>query len=158
VSQSRRFRRFGRFRRVPRPATVAAALAAAGLLAACEGGTGPNGPSADLRGTWAYTGTQTTPPRELVGTFVVLSQSGAEIAGSLTWEERDGLGGVVNRAAPVSGRAIGLFDTDFDVLADDAVRRHVARISANGDTLEGVWIASSISRNGGFRAVRSVTP
>lgn len=111
-----------------------------------------------MRGSWAYSGTQATPTLELVGTLVVSTQSGREITGSLTWEERDGLGGVQLRSAPISGRVIGMEDTDFDALALDATRRHVARISANGDTIEGIWIATAISRNGGFKAVRSVTP
>ncbi len=124
----------------------------------CAESTAPTGPTADLRGTWVYSGTQASPARELVGTLVVTAQSGAEITGSLTWEERDGLGGVVNRAAALGGRAIGLADTDFDVFDAEATRRHVARVSANADTVDGVWVASSVGRSGSFRAVRSAVP
>lgn len=111
-----------------------------------------------MRGTWTYTGTQAAPARELVGTLVVSNQTGGQISGSLTWEERDGVGGVDVKSSPLSGRVIGLEDTDFDALHIDGTRRHVARISANADTMVGAWIATALSRNGSFRAVRSAAP
>lgn len=132
------------------------ATAVALSLAACADSTEPAGPTVNLVGNWAYSGNQATPSLELLGTLVVSSQSGRDISGSLTWEERDGLGGVNLRSAQVTGRVIGLEDTDFDALAVDATRRHVARVSTNGDTIAGVWIATSISRNGSFKAVRTV--
>lgn len=137
-------------------APVTAALLSAALLAGCDTGTEPTGPTADVRGTWAYQGTQATPNLVLVGTLVIAAQTGANVSGSLTWDEQDGFGGSVLKSAPISGRVIGLFDADVDVLASDATRRHVGRISANADTIVGVWIAASNSRNGSFTAVRSV--
>jgi hypothetical protein len=134
-------------------------LAAASLtLAACESTTDAGGPTVDVRGTWSYTGTQATPNLALAGTLVISTQAGASITGSLTWEESDGVGGVSLKSAQVSGRVVGLQDADFDALATDATRRHVARISANADTMVGVWIATAISRNGSFTAVRSALP
>lgn len=125
---------------------------------ACEAATDPEGPTVDVRGTWSYSGTQATPSLALSGTLVISTQTGAGVTGSLTWEESDGVGGVALKSAQVSGRVVGTQDADFDALAPDATRRHVARISANADTMVGVWIATAISRNGSFTAVRSATP
>jgi hypothetical protein len=141
-----------------RRAVLLLSLSVAVPALGCDTSTGPSGPAADVLGTWTYTGTQAAPARELVGTLVITNQTGGQISGSLTWEERDGIGGVDVKSSPLSGRVIGLEDTDFDALHPEGTRRHVARISANGDTIVGVWIASSLSRNGNFRALRSAAP
>lgn len=127
-------------------------------VAACASTTGPSGPTADVRGTWSYSGTQATPSLTLAGTMVITTQNGGSISGSLSWDEQDGLGGSTLHSAPISGRIVGLQDADFDALVPDATRRHVARISANADTMVGVWIASASSRNGSFTAVRTAHP
>lgn len=151
--------RQGRAGRWRRPVARCLVLAATALSAlACETATDPGGPTVDVRGTWSYSGTQATPSLALSGTLVISTQSGAGVTGSLTWEESDGVGGVALKSAQVSGRVVGTQDADFDALAPEATRRHVARISANADTMVGVWIATAISRNGSFTAVRSATP
>lgn len=134
-------------------ASVLCVLAA---LAACDPGTAPTGPFADLRGTWVYTGSQVAPALQLVGTMVVSQQSGDVIEGTLSWEERDGSGGVTVKGGPLSGRVIGLADADFDVLLNDIARRHLSRVS--GDTLEGVWAAVTLGQSGEFRAIRAAVP
>ena len=137
---------------------MAVLFASVFAMTACAASTEPQGPSADVRGAWSYSGTQASPVRELAGTLVVSAQVGADVSGSLSWEERDGLGGVISRSAPISGRIIGMTDADFDVMAPDATRRHVARLSSNLDTLEGIWIATTLGQNGSFKAVRSAVP
>jgi hypothetical protein len=126
------------------------------LLSGCVLSTGPSGPFADLTGTWDFTGSQSAPSLTLVGTLVVTGQSREVITGTLSWEERDGLGGVQVRGGAVNGRVIGLADTDFDVTDDASVRRHLAR--ASGDTIEGVWAAIAQGTSGQFRAIRSGAP
>lgn len=131
-------------------------LIVAVALSGCALTTAPSGPVADVRGTWSYTGSQSAPALTLVGTMVVTKQSGEVISGTLSWEERDGLGGVQLRGGVLNGRVIGLDDTDFDVSDDAQVRRHLARVTP--DTIEGVWAAVALGTSGQFRAVRTVTP
>lgn len=123
-------------------------------LSGCTLTSEAEGPFADVVGNWRYTGSQTAPVLSFEGTLAVLQQSGGEISGSLTWTERDALDNLQLRGAQVNGRVIGLEDTDFDVVIPDATRRHVARISANGDTIDGVWASVTSGRSGTFRAVR----
>jgi hypothetical protein len=139
-------------RRLPLHLAALAALTAA--VSACTLGTEAEGPFVDVVGTWSYTGTQTAPALSLDGTMSILQQNGGDISGSLTWTERDPLDNLQLRGAQVAGRVIGLEDTDFDVVIPEATRRHVARISANGDTIDGVWAALASSRSGTFRAIR----
>lgn len=127
---------------------------AAVAVSSCSLGTEPAGPFTDVVGVWRYTGSQTAPALSLDGTMSILQQSGGEISGSLTWTERDALDNLQLRGAQVAGRVIGLEDADFDVIIPDANRRHVARISANGDTIDGVWAAVPSGRSGTFRAIR----
>jgi hypothetical protein len=54
---------------------------------------------------------------------------------------------------PISGRAIGQSDVDFDVELSSGTRRFVARLVA--DTISGAWVQVSNSTNGTFRAVRA---
>ena len=69
-------------------------------------------------------------------------------------EQSDGLGGITTLAGPLSGRVIELTDADFDVAVAGTDRRHVARISANHDTLVGVWAQVGGGVSGTFRATR----
>lgn len=120
-------------------------------LAACDL-TSPVGDAADVRGTWQLTGTQVSPDLDLAGTLSITSQDGQTIAGTASWEE-SGVGGVVVVGGPLTGRAIGQDDVDFDVTLASGTRRFVARLSA--DTMSGAWVQVSTSTNGTFRAVRS---
>ncbi len=132
-----------------------AALTVAGLIAAgCSLGDGPLGPTADLRGAWSYAGTQAVPALDLSGTLTVVNQSGAQVEGSASWIEQDGLGNTTLRGGSLAGTVIGETDVDLEVAVTGTVRRHVARISANGDTLEGVWAEVGGSLSGTFVAVR----
>jgi len=128
-------------------------IAALGL-SACTLATEAEGPFANVVGSWRYTGSQAAPALSFDGTMSILQQSGGEISGSLTWTERDALDNLQLRGAQVAGRVIGLEDTDFDVVIPEANRRHVARISANGDTVDGVWASVTSGRSGTFRAIR----
>jgi hypothetical protein len=136
------------------PLQCAALTALLAAASACTLGTEAEGPFADVVGTWSYTGTQTAPALSLDGTMSILQQNGGDISGSLTWTERDPLDNLQLRGAQIAGRVIGLEDADFDVVIPEATRRHVARISANGDTIDGVWAALASSRSGTFRAIR----
>lgn len=126
----------------------------AGGVSACTLATEAEGPFVEVVGTWSYTGAQTAPALSLDGTMSILQQNGGEISGSLTWTERDALDNLQLRGAQIAGRVIGLEDADFDVVIPEGTRRHVARVSANGDTIDGVWAAVATSRSGTFRAIR----
>ncbi len=114
--------------------------------------TSPQGDAADVRGTWQFTGTQAAPDLNLEGNFAITEQTGQAIAGSATWNETSSGGGVVMVGGPISGRAIGESDVDFDVTLPSGTRRFVARLVA--DTIEGAWVQVSNSTTGTFRAVR----
>lgn len=120
----------------------------------CSLGGDPLEPVADLRGGWDYAGTQAVPALTLEGTLTVAVQDGAQVEGSVSWVEQDGLGGTALRAGSLAGTVIGETDVDMEVALADAVRRHVARISANGDTLVGVWAEVGGGLTGTFTAVR----
>ena len=122
---------------------------------ACIESAGPSGPFAHVQGIWTYSGTQTTPALTLSGTLSITQQSGDVIEGSLTWSESDGIGGPVLRSASVAGVVVGLEDVDFEAALDASSRRHLARISANGDTLVGVWVTPMGGAGGSFLAIRS---
>lgn len=128
---------------------VVALLLAATL--ACDL-TSPEGEAADVRGTWQFVGTQAAPDLDLEGNFSITEQTGQAIAGSATWNETTSGGGVTMVGGPISGRAIGESDVDFDVTLASGTRRFVARLVA--DTIEGAWVQVSTSTNGTFRAVR----
>jgi hypothetical protein len=129
---------------------IVAVLLAATL--ACDL-TSPEGDAADVRGTWQLTGTQAAPDLDLEGSFSIEEQDGQVIAGSATWNETSpGGGGVTMVGGPISGRAIGQSDVDFDVTLSSGTRRFVARLVA--DTISGAWVQVSTSTNGTFRAVR----
>jgi len=140
-----------RRRFAPALALVAVALL---LVVGCESSTGVSGDVADVRGTWEYTGMQSAPSLQLSGTLVISGQDGDLVTGSLSWEERDGLGGTIAHAGSVSGRVIGLTDIDFDVFAGEGVRRHVARLGTGG--MEGAWVQVSTGRSGEFAATRAI--
>jgi len=127
-------------------------LLVAGLAFSACALTAPEGDAADVQGTWEFEGAQVSPALDLEGTFVVTSQNGQAIAGSATWDEA-GVSGIVMVNGPLSGRAIGQEDVDFDVTLSTGVRRFVGRLSA--DTISGAWVQISTSTNGTFRAVRT---
>jgi len=137
--------------RLARAGVVAVAVLG---LSACTLGTEAEGPFVNVVGSWSYTGSQTAPALSFDGTMSILQQSGGDITGSLTWTERDALDNLQLRGAQVAGRVIGLEDVDFDVVIPEANRRHVARISTNGDTVDGVWASVASGRSGTFRAIR----
>ena len=124
------------------------------LVAGCESSTGVSGEVADVRGPWEFTGTQLAPSLQLSGTLVIAGQDGDLVTGSLSWEERDGLGGTTAHAGSVSGRVIGLTDIDFDVFAGEGVRRHVARLGTG--SMEGAWVQVSTGRSGEFAAAQEI--
>lgn len=138
-------------RSLPAFALLAAALL---LVAGCESSTGVSGDVADVRGTWEYTGVQSAPSLQLSGTLVISGQDGDLVTGSLSWEERDGVGGTTAHAGSISGRVIGQTDIDFDVFAAEGVRRHVARLGTG--SMEGAWVQVSTGRSGEFVATREV--
>ncbi len=107
---------------------------------------------ADVRGTWAFTGDQAVPPRDLVGTLTISDQQGDLISGTMSWEERDGGGGITLDGGAVTGRVLGPEDVDFDVIRAAGSRRFLARITA--DTLVGTWVELVGGRSGDFRAER----
>src|SRR5690606_26980030 len=108
------------------------------LLAGSESSTGVGGGVAEVRGTEGLTGAQSAPPVELAGARMISGQADERVTGSLSWGERDGLGGTTAHAGSVSGRVIGLTDIDFDVFAGEGVRRHVARLGTG--SMEGAWV------------------
>lgn len=140
-----------RRRSLPASVLVTAAFL---LVAGCESNTGVNGDVADVRGTWEFTGTQSAPSLQLDGTLLISGQDGDLVTGSLSWEERDGLGGTTAHAGSVSGRVIGQDDIDFDVFAGEGVRRHVARLAMG--TMEGAWVQVSTGRSGEFAATQEI--
>lgn len=123
-------------------------------LAGCDLSTEPAGPVADLRGVWTYAGTQAVPALDLAGTLTLAEQSGAQVEGTASWVEQDGLGNTALRGGSLAGTVIGVTDIDFEVALSAAVRRHVGRIAANGDTLQGVWAEVGGALSGTFTAVR----
>lgn len=135
--------------RAPRLLAVGLALVVAG---ACALPTSSSGEAADVRGRWEFTGTQSAPTLSLEGALTITAQDGDLVSGTLTWEERDGIGGVRLDGGPVTGRVIGAGDIDFDLLRANGPRRHFARLSA--DTMAGSWLQSSSGASGTFRAVR----
>lgn len=127
-------------------------LAAVFLLSSCRLLTSDDREAADLRGRWTYTGTQATPQLELSGELLITSQTGSQVEGTATWEERDPIGNVQLAAGNVFGRAIGFTDVDFDIVGETSDRRHVARLVA--DTMVGIWVEGVGGATGEFRAVR----
>ena len=100
----------------------------AAALASCSLGTEPTGPTADVRGTWSFVGSQAAPALDLAGTIEITQQSNDLISGSVSWEETNGVGGVELKGGALTGRVIGLTDIDFDVILDEGDRRHVTRL------------------------------
>lgn len=138
----------------PRAVGLLALVAAGG----CIDTTGVDGEFADLLGPWTYTAQQAAPVRQLTGTLSVNEQVADLISGSLSYTETDGLGGIAVGAGPATGRVIGSTDVDFDVQLSTVTRRHVGRFSANGDTVNGTWVALTGGLSGQFKLVRSDLP
>jgi len=133
---------------VRRLAFLSAVLVASG----CNFVTTDDREAADLRGRWSYVGTQATPQLELSGELLITVQTGSQVEGTATWEERDPVGNVELAAGNVFGRAIGFSDVDFDIVGATSDRRHVARLVA--DTMVGIWVEGVGGATGEFRAVR----
>lgn len=115
-----------------------------------------SGDVADIRGTWALTGTQASPSTQLVGTLAISTQQGADVAGTALWEETDGGGFSRLDGGAVSGRVLGQEDVDLDISSVDGERRFIGRIAS--DTISGSWVQPSAGRSGSFRAVRESRP
>jgi hypothetical protein len=135
-------------RRLPLFGVVLGALA-------CSLTTEPSGPVSDLLGTWTLSGDQSSPAFVFAGTLEVESQSRSTIVGVASWTEPDGMGGTTPRGGSLNGRVIDTTDVDFDVSVNGNERRHVGRISADQDTITGVWLQSSTGTSGTFRLIRS---
>lgn len=130
-------------------------MVASFALAGCSVATDPTRVVAEVRGIWTYSGTQASPPATLTGTLNIAQQAGEVIEGSLSWTEADGVNMPVLRSGAMAGIVVASTDVDFEVGLDGASRRHLARISANGDTLVGVWTTVGGGASGNFTAIRS---
>lgn len=130
---------------------VFAAMVAA--VSGCRLAGEPEGPFADLRGRWDFSGTQVAPALQLDGTLTVTGQDAEQIVGSLSWVEMDGLGMVQSRGGQVGGTVVGLNDVDFTVTLPEGTRRLVAEV--RGDTLVGIWAGAPTGASGAFRAERT---
>ncbi len=124
------------------------------LVSGCELTGGAEGPFAELVGSWTYSGTQVAPALSLNGTLIIDSQERDLVLGTLSYTESNGGGVPVADGGAISGRVIGLRDADFDVALASGDRRHLARVSVNGDTLSGEWQQLSTGEVGSFRATR----
>lgn len=122
------------------------------VIVGCTATTSSLGDPADVRGEWTFTAEQVTPALTLTGTLSITDQDDDLISGTLSWEERDGLGNVRADGGPITGRVLGAEDVDFDLIRAGGSRRHVARLIA--DTMEGTWLQQSVGASGEFRAVR----
>ncbi len=131
---------------------VAAVL---GVAAACGSMTDAGDASVDLRGSWRYSGEQTTGEQVTYdGALAVTTRSGATFGGSITVNEQNARGTVRSIAGVVGGTVYSNGIIDMDVALDAATLRHVGTIA--GDTLRGNWTTSDGLRSGSFRAVRTL--
>lgn len=138
-----------------RPSRVIVGMTAAAALglAGCTLVTEPDGPFADVAGSWTYAAEQSSPVLDIDGTLT-LTQQRAALGGALAFAASDGIGPPANDGGPVSGLVIGTTDVDFDVQLPSGARRHVARVSAGRDTIEGAWVHLSSGAAGVFLATR----
>ena len=128
-------------------------------------GTGPV--PVDLRGSWHYEGTQTSPGALLSGTLTIASQSGQAFYGNLDVTETDGSsGGMRNLSGVVTGCALDATSVDFSALftVEAAARRHLGtvKMDVTMDSLtNGTWVESGPSRpiaSGTFKSARQSGP
>ncbi len=108
-------------------------------------GTGPV--PVDLRGSWHYEGTQSSPSAMLSGTLRITSQPGQDFYGDLSVRETDvGSGTVRDLSGAVTGCALDATSVDFGALftVETAARRHLGTVKMDSLT-NGTWVESGPS-------------
>ncbi len=108
-------------------------------------GTGPV--PVDLRGSWHYEGTQTSPSYAMLsGTLRITSQPGQDFYGDLSVTETDGSGGMRDLSGVVTGCALDATSVDFSALftLETAARRHLGTVKMDSLT-NGTWVESGPS-------------
>lgn len=125
------------------------------LIAACDSTTDAGAAARDVRGVWAYSGSQMSPSLNITGTLQIDQQDGAEFSGSVTFQEADVQGTIRNRTGPLSGRVLGGDAVDFDIFIDQSSRRHVAGVT--NDSMSGSWARTGTNPpvTGSFSARRT---
>ena len=141
----------------------------AALVWGCAAPVSPYGTGlvpVDLRGTWRYEGTQTSPGAMLSGTLTIASQSGQAFYGNLDVTETDGSGGMRNLSGVVTGCVLDATSVDFSALftVEAAARRHLGtvKMDVTMDSLtNGTWVESGPSgpiASGTFKSARQSGP
>ena len=128
-------------------------------------GTGPV--PVDLRGSWRYEGTQSTPSTTLSGTLSITSQPGQDFYGDLSVTETDvGSGSVRDLSGAVTGCALDPASVDFGALftVEAAARRHLGTVKMDvtmDSITNGTWLESGPSgpiASGTFKSARQSGP
>lgn len=119
-------------------------------LAACGSTTDTGTTSVDMRGTWSYTGVQTSPVLNVSGILTIDQQSGKSFTGSAQFSETDVQGTIRIRTGQINGRVIGADAVDFDIFVEATARRHVGRVVA--DSMKGTWAVTGSNITGSFNA------
>jgi hypothetical protein len=103
-------------------------------------------------GTWDYTATQLSPDLRLQGSLVVTRQTGSHFDGSADVVEESPSGGAPRRLiGVVGGRTLDSVTVDFDMVVDEATRRHFGTV--RGDSMVGSWVEGiGGGASGSFRA------
>jgi hypothetical protein len=127
------------------------------LVHGCVGATADGTAGVPLMGTWEYTGTQQSPDLRLQGSLVISRQSGSRFDGSADVVEQSPTGGTTRRLiGVVGGRTLDSVTVDFDMVVDDATRRHFGTV--RGDSIIGSWVEGiGGGASGSFRA-KQVNP
>lgn len=108
------------------------------ICTGCDSATDSGETALQVRGTWTYTSTQSSPALTIEGTVRIDQQNGADFTGSVVLSEKDVQGTIRDRTGQLSGRVVGSSTVDFDVFIDASSRRHVANVTA-GDSMSGTW-------------------
>ncbi len=129
-------------------------------------GTGPV--PVDLRGSWHYEGTQSSPSTAtLSGTLRITSQPGQDFYGDLSVTETDvGSGSVRDLSGAVTGCALDATSVDFGALftVEAAARRHLGTVKMDvtmDSITNGTWVESGPSgpiASGTFKSARQSGP
>lgn len=114
------------------------------ICGACDSATDSGETALQVRGTWTYTSTQSSPPLTIQGTLHVDQQDGADFTGSVVFSERDLQGTIRDRTGQLIGRVIGSSTVDFDVFIEASSRRHVATVIL-GDSMSGTWAQTGVT-------------